>query len=317
MSAPLKIALGYDGESVAYLDLLTSDYVEKWNEGQGSVTLTSLTAFGGRTLFGDCPTLVLNLESKEDVKATLAYLQAKTPEELADRFPSGIFIRTQVPIVSIKKLQEHVTSLGGDVMSKKKKDRQELPSELLKQTNLSSDVKKFLLDFAQGEPEHVVGVVRQVRVLTEKQQAALSVESIIVRLPQDPQAAPPWDIEEPFWRGDTKETLRVAQRICGSTGPLLLLWQLRKTSQMVLDFAGMGGTGGRDRATLAKITDSLPNYGLVVAERTAKKVGLAKAIRIAEIIADYGQRIKGGSRLDADILMETALVKTTTIIKGR
>lgn len=312
-----KIALGYDGESVAYLDLLTSDYVSRWSEGQGSVTLTSLTAFGGRTLFGDCPTVVLKLEDKESVKATLAYLQAKTPEELNERFPSGIFIRTQVPIMSLKKLQEHIMSLGGDVMSKNKKDRQELPEELLKRTNLSSDVKKFLLEFSQGEPEHVVGVVRQVSTLGPKQQAALSVEAIVVRLPQDPQTAPPWDIEGPFWRGDTKETLKTARRICGNDGPLLLLWQLRKTSQMVLDFAGMGGTGGLDRAALAKITCSQPNYGLTVAERTAKKVGLATAIRVAEIIADYGNKIKGGSKLDAEILMDAALIKATTIIKGR
>ena len=313
-----KISFGYDGESLAYLDLLTSDFVDKWSEDQGSVTLNSITAFGGRTLFGDCPTLVLELETKEAVKDTLDYLKARTPEELNDRFPSGVFIRTQVALQSTKALREYLQKEGYEVISRKKSERNELPEELLKRTKLSPEVKKFLLDFSQGEPEHVVGIVRQVSALTERQQAALSVGTIAVRLPQNPQAAPPWDIDEPFWRGDTVATLAMARRICVDDGQIvLLLWQLRKTTRMVLDFAGMGGKAGRDRSELAKITDSLPNYGLVVAERTAKKVGLATAIQVASVIAEYDRQIRGGSRLDSRILLETALVKATTIIKGR
>lgn len=313
-----KISFGYDGESLAYLDLLTSDFVDKWSEDQGSVTLNSITAFGGRTLFGDCPTLVLDLESKEAVKDTLDYLKGHTPEELNDRFPSGVFIRTQVALQSTKSLREYLQKEGYEVISRKKNERKELPEELLKRTKLSAEVRKFLLDFSQGEPEHVVGIVRQVSTLTERQQAALSVGTIAVRLPQNPQAAPPWDIDEPFWRGDTAATLAMARRICIDDGQIvLLLWQLRKTTRMVLDFAGMGGKAGRDRSELAKITDSLPNYGLVVAERTAKKVGLPTAIQVASVIADYDRQIRGGSRLNSRILLETALVKATTIIKGR
>lgn len=313
-----KISFGYDGESLAYLDLLTSDFVDKWSEDQGSVTLNSITAFGGRTLFGDCPTLVLDLESKEAVKDTLDYLKGHTPEELNDRFPSGVFIRTQVALQSTKSLREYLQKEGYEVISRKKNERKELPEELLKRTKLSAEVRKFLLDFSQGEPEHVVGIVRQVSTLTERQQAALSVGTIAVRLPQNPQAAPPWDIDEPFWRGDTAATLAMARRICIDAGQIvLLLWQLRKTTRMVLDFAGMGGKAGRDRSELAKITDSLPNYGLVVAERTAKKVGLPTAIQVASVIADYDRQIRGGSRLNSRILLETALVKATTIIKGR
>lgn len=313
-----KISFGYDGESLAYLDLLTSDFVDKWSEDQGSVTLNSITAFGGRTLFGDCPTLVLDLESKEAVKDTLDYLKGHTPEELNDRFPSGVFIRTQVALQSTKSLREYLQKEGYEVISRKKNERKELPEELLKRTKLSAEVRKFLLDFSQGEPEHVVGIVRQVGTLTERQQAALSVGTIAVRLPQNPQAAPPWDIDEPFWRGDTAATLAMARRICIDDGQIvLLLWQLRKTTRMVLDFAGMGGKAGRDRSELAKITDSLPNYGLVVAERTAKKVGLPTAIQVASVIADYDRQIRGGSRLNSRILLETALVKATTIIKGR
>lgn len=313
-----RISFGYDGESLAYLDLLTSDFIDKWSDGQGSVTLNSITAFGGRTLFGDCPTLILDLEDKESVKATFEYLKARTSDELDNRFPSGIFIRTQVPLQSTKSLREYLEKEGHEVISRKKADRKFLPEELLDRTSLSSDVKRFLLDFSQGEPEHVVGIVRQVSTLSDRQQAALSVGTIAVRLPQNPQASPPWDIDDPFWRGDTKATIDVARRICVDEGQIiLLLWQLRKTTRMVLDFAGMGGKAGRDRSTLAKITDSLPNYGLVVAERTAKKVGLSTALQVASVIAEYDRMIRGGSRIDSRVLLETALVKATTIIKGR
>lgn len=316
MSEKPMIAFGYDSESVTYLDLLTEDYVSKWSDGQGSVTHTRITDFGGRTLFGDAPTLILKLEDKEAVKSTLDYLKSKTDEELVKRFPSGVFIRTQVALNSTKSLRDYLTKSGFEVHSKNKNDRQELPEELLERTSLSSEVKKFLLDFSRGEPEHVVGLVRQVSKLNKKQQAALSLDAIIVRLPQDPQAAPPWDIEGPFWAGDAQKTLETANRICINDGQIvLLLWQLRKTSRMVMDFAGMGSKSGNDRKRQALITDAPANFGLTVAQRTAKKVGLDTALKVSETVAEYDRMIRGGSRIDNRVLLESLLIKCTEIIK--
>lgn len=317
--ADFKIAFAFDQESKSYLDLLESEHVKKWSETQDAARHNSITSFGGKTLFGDCPVLILTLENKDAVAETLAYFKRHTTEELASRFASGVFIRTQVQLNSTKSLRKYIEDeLDGEVFSRNKSKRSELPEELLDKTNLSREVKDFLMDFAKGEPDHIIGIVRQVEKLNPKQQKALSLDAIVTRLPQDPQAAPPWDIEDPFWRGDTKATLEASRKICITDGGIvLLLWQLRKTARMTLDFAGMKGRAGRDQSELAKITDSLPNYGLVVAEKRAKKIGLSKSMQVAKIIAKYDRMIRGGSRIDNRILLESALIEATTILNRK
>lgn len=313
----LKIALAVD-PSTAYLDYIVSEYAETWAKGQMISRVTDLKRFGGRTLFGDEPFAILTLENSAAVKEAAKYFGDNDAETLAKRFPTGILVLSSVSQTYTRTLKKVFTDLGANLHMKASKDRKSLPSELVDQTNLSREVKDFLLDFAAAEPEHVLPIVRQVKKLPEKQQAALSLASIEVRMPQSPEHAPTWDIDDPMWAGNAAKAISTAHRIVGEDKKrvALVLWQLRKATRAVLVLSGIGSNHGLEKKELADLAGLLPNYGLVVAQRQAKKTGVANASKIIEVVSKYDRMIRGGSHIDNVTLLEMALIEITQIVRS-
>jgi len=325
-------------KSEAYTAFERDRVLKEWDvERSGTRVIAQLDEAGIASLFGDAPVSILQFDSKEQIKATVEKLKVATDDAVARYGAPGLIMLTNVERNSTKALEKLVNDLGGEVILSKESGSKDSPAlKLLNELKLSRDAKEFLTNHAGDDYGSILGLVKTLGDLNPKQQAAVSIEDLMVRLPSPPGAVPPWEIEPAILSGNVTKAIEVFRRVAKTSSLLVVLAILKNKFKLVFKIASLLESDPRLTASaVAKLLSPTPpaadatkaqkelyekaatkdNYPLKLAMDTAKRVGVLKATRIIELIATTERKVKSGAGGDPMVQMESMLVQISSLAK--
>lgn len=305
-------------ESVAYTGFERDNVLKEWGVDRADTrVITKLDDAGIASLFGDAPTSILTLETKEDVKSTAERLKAATDSDVARYSNPGIIMLTNVSRVSTKTLEKLVDSLGGEVILSKESGSKESPTrKLVDDLSVSREAKVFLIDYAGDDYSSILGLVKTIGALSPKQQQAVSIDDLLVRMPSAPGAIPPWEIEPALLSGNVTKAVELYRRVSQTSNLLVVLAILKNKFKLVFKVASLQSvTPGIQLATVATTLGVPNNYPLRLAFDTAKRLGPQRSTAILELLVETEKRVKGGASGDPHIRMESMLVQISSLAK--
>lgn len=324
----MKLALIID-KSQSYVDFQKDLVAENWEiEPVNVETVASLSEVGETTLFGDTPTAVIHASDINAVKELTSIFESMiktmSEEEIVNKFEHGLIITTTVARVSTKKLEKIVNDLGGFVVLSKEnaKDKTNPVDGLLNPLSIPRDVKRFIQDYAGDNYDMILSVVRTISEIPEKAQRLITIDDILMRIPQAPGAIPPWEIEKSFMNGDIVELISMYRRIVAHSHGLVVVSILKnkivssyKISALIDDSREENGTtpSVAEVSTLLGIPN---NYPTKLSYESAKKLGFAKLSRVIELFYELEGKLKGGSNVNADVLIELELMRISKLLNA-
>lgn len=314
----MKIALIVD-KSQPYLDFQRDRIFTQWNVDDFD-HVKSFSEVGEATIFGEPPASAIFLNDINSVKKIYEDLaQAEKSNILESRLSQGLIMTTTVARVSTKKLESFIKDNGGIVVFAKEnsKDKTNVTDKLLNETSLNREVKKFLSEYIGDDYETLVSLLRNISVLSPKQQNKLEVEDMFIRLPQSPGSVAPWEIEKPLMSGDANSTIELYRRISQHSHYLVVLSILKNKIQLSWRIASLLSIDSRmSLADSASALGVANNYPFKLATENAKKLGLNKLEYCLSVIADTEADVKGGSSADGNVIMEITLMKILNKLRG-
>lgn len=315
-----RIALIVDKQE-AYVrferDRILKGWGVEWDETR---SIKKIGEAGLSSLFGSPPISVLELDDKSDAKETSELMKKASSGDFARWGTPGLVILTTVDRTSTKTLEKLVREAGGEVVLAKENSKDKTPpaERLVDELAIPRDSKAFLKNFAGDDYSSILSLMKTLGDLTVKQQQRITVEDLMVRLPQAPGAIPPWEIEPALVRGDITKAVELYRRVSKTSSYLVVLAILKNKFNLVFKVASLLSL--HEGMTLPKLATALSvpnNYPLKLAYNSAQSWGVKKSLQIIDTIAETEDKVKGGSSADAHVLMETMLVKIAASVRSK
>jgi DNA polymerase III delta subunit len=325
-------------KSEAYTSFERDRVLKEWAvERADTRVIAQLDEAGIASLFGEPPVSILQFESKEQIKSAVEKLKVASEDAISRYSTPGLIMLTNVERNSTKAIEKLVNELGGEVILSKESGSKESPAlKLLNELQLSRDAKEFLTHHAGDDYGSILGLVKTLGALSVKQQQAVTIDDLIVRLPTAPGAVPPWEIEPAILSGNVTKAIELYRRVAQTSSLLVVLFILKNKFKLVFKIASVLEENPRLTASaVAKLLSPAPpaadatkatkdlyekaatkdNYPLKLAFDTAKRVGVQRSIRILELIATTERKVKSGAGGDPSIQMESLLVQIASLAK--
>lgn len=312
-----RIVLIYD-KSESYLKFEKSRVLEGWGE-KSSVTVTSILDVGAPTLFGEPSVSNILVSSTQEIKNLTKDLEGlldETDEKLDEMFRYGLVILSDGNKNTLKKLCTVVEKLGGSVVSSTTGKQEDRVDSLIKDLHVSSDVKFFIKDYAGQDYTIILSLVDSLSGLTEKQQKRVTVEDVFLRLPQSEGSVVPWAIEKPLLESYSPyDTIKTYRRIVQHSHPLVVLSLLKKKAMTFHTIAALlkESTDNNVIADALGMSASSWPYKNVVSK--ARKLGYEGCLFLLEKIGSMEADLKGASRADSNVIMESGLLEICTRLR--
>lgn len=250
------------------------------------------------------PTPIVHVDSPRHVK-TLVQRYSTRPTM------APCLMLCSVSRQSTRKLEQCVSAMGGYVVTGRdtgKNGDVDVTHKMLSSLHLNPHTATFLADYVRGDYDTIVGVVRALSVLTPAQQHRVSVDDMVIRLPQKPGSIPPWTFTTPLSRGDAAGAISEYFRIVDTCHPLVPVSILVSRMTLIHSFASAIATTGASSLSSAARTIGAPSaYPSKIAFSTAQRIGYTRSRHAAWTAASLSGNLKGGSRLKASVLVPLAL----------
>jgi len=315
-----RIALIVDKQE-AYVRFERDRILKSWGvEWDETRSIKKIGEAGLSSLFGAAPISVLELNDKSEAKETSEILKKAKESDFTRWGNPGLVIITTVDRTSTKTLEKLIREAGGEVILAKENSKDKTPpaARLVDELSLPRESKAFLKNFAGDDYSSILSLMKTLGDLTPKQQQRITVEDLMVRLPQAPGAIPPWEIEPALLRGDITQAVELYRRVSKTSSYLVVLAILKNKFNLVFKVASLLSLN--EGMTLPKLATTLGvpnNYPLKLAYNSAKAWGVKKSLQIIDTIAETEDKVKGGSSADAHVFMETMLVRIATSVRSK
>lgn len=315
----VNIAFAID-KSEAYVNFQKNKLIDDWGlAGSDIKYIEKIGEAGIATLFGSAPVSVLHFETKEEIQEAFNIISKASKSELERFATPGLIMLTDVDRRSTAKMEKFLTGIGGEVRVAKEKSSDKTPvtRTLLNDLNLSRDVKNFIEDYVGDDYTAALGLIRTLGNLTREQQRAISIDEVALRLPTPPGGVPPWEIEKPLFAGDVSKTIELYRRIANASHYLVVLTIIKNKFSLAWKVNSLQVLNPSiQKAEIASALGVPNNYPLQIAMGYSKDYGEKKLKNILEEIALVESKVKGGSAVDSDSLMEILLVKIMNVLRN-
>lgn len=313
----VNLAFVVDG-SEAYVkferDRILKEWGIQWDETR---TITKIDEAGSASLFGDPPVSILTIETKEEIRPIVERLKEASKSDLSKWTNPGILLLTSVARTSTKTLEKLISDLGGQVSLSKSAPKESPSAKLVEELSVPRDVKNFLKDYAGDDYSSILSLISSLSSLTPRQQQGISIEDLLVRMPQQPGAIPPWEIEPAIMNGNLTKAIETYRRVSKTSHLLVVMAILKKKFDLCFKVASI--LQNNPSASKEKIASDLGvknDYPLQLSISLAKRIGFAKSLQIVEIAAETEAKVKGGSSGSSEVLMEVMIARITHLAKG-
>lgn len=266
------------------------------------------------SLFSNDVSTRLYLQSTEDIKKITTVFTESDGDY--DFVHSGfVMIAVGANRNSTKKLEAMVSKSGGTVIASKSKDGVSTVETMLSELHLSREVEQFLSGHVGSSVEKLIPIHRTVSRLSPKQQSRISVEDMVIRISPNAGEIPPWELEKPLFDRKATETVESARRILTNSHPILVLSVLKNSLTRLHRIRMMLASGVSDENTIMQAAGNMSKSQASFLIRRAKGLSLDQTAKMAEIIADYEDKMKGKEPTDPYVSMEIMLMKLLATLK--
>lgn len=269
----LPIAAG-KYESDAYADQMVSDFMKKHGVSLNSIVKTDdLKHRARKTLLGNKVGTELIIEDKDhaeefiktiapDVKMvknkpTNSDDKKKIEDNLKIIMNDGLFIIINTPATSnaVKTIINIINGLG-EGFDDPSKDKMGEAGKILSDCKIGNDVKNALLNYLGEDYEILLPVVKNIMALPIEDQKSMSVEDVMLRVPNPPGKILPWGdrgMDECAMDGDMGGALNRLDRVlAGGMLPIMFsTWFLNTVHRSVMMLALTKQSGDHDKAAHA------------------------------------------------------------------
>lgn len=285
-------------KSQAYVDMQREMTLDSWGAEPAAIQkIAHVGESGGATLFGDEPVSILHLEKAEHVHGTVASLEQSVKNNtLDDMIGSGLIITTNVAQQSLKKLNALVEQQGGTVVTPLhvSKDRDSPAAKLLRTLNLRTDVRQVILDYVGDDYDSLIPIVRGLSDIPKNKHRAITVEHMMLRLPQTPGVIPIWEVWNNMERGNLRGAVKAYRRLPSSASMGVVI-HIKNTLGIAYRVAGVLEHNPKTtKDELKVITDVKSTFRLDKITKLAKANTTKRLSRALETVSTTEQRLKGG-----------------------
>lgn len=268
------------------------------------------------TLFGDTPTIIIELESTEQLKQTVTQLEKTTMEELKENCSQGLIIWSTIPRTSTKKLEKKCKELGFETILPASKKEEPLTLKLVKSLKLSKEAETFLLDYIGDDHDNALSLVSTISELPPSTRHKISVEDLYVRLPQSPGSLPPWDVEKHILNNNTIKAISTARRVHKSSNHLVWVSILKKKLHTYYRINALLQDNPRvTDKEIATVLNIKPN-GLYYSKKTAQKYSTQQLHYALQLIVNTEGMLKGDKATPVEETAEKLIIQLTRILNG-
>lgn len=319
----MKLTLVID-KSSAFLDYMLRSIADLWYEGAALRRINSTSEAGAMSLFGDDPIQWMKVDSKNAVQDLLSCFEslgedADSRNKAFDRkFPNGLILLCDIDRRSTRKLEKKIEQLGGTLTIPDPKNKRKVTEDLLSGFKLRNYVRDFVVDYVGDDYDLALPMVRFLKTFTDDELRALDLEDIQDELPIAPGSLPPWEPVNALLKGNLNEALEKARRVGNrnSTVYLTTFAVLRNKVHLISRVATFNDIEVSDKV-VSELLKVKNNYSLVVARRSARRIGYNDCHRLLTLVTGYEQKFKGGSMVSDSVLMDELLVEAHGIITGK
>lgn len=303
-------------ETLSYAEQRASDIMDGWGIDPASRRHTDDVANRpGRTLFGPPMACVLTIRDKSMLEAATSAMVA----EGAAFAGAGVVMLAAFPenTKAMKAFMAAVRGLGG-VAETPKKNRDGEITAIMSTIHLNARSAEFLLSYVGGDYEILLPLAKSITMLPRAEQEALTVDDLIVRLPDHPGEITVWGdfrkheqgLDDLVMAGDRGAALARLRRIlAGGTQPLVVLAFLRNRFAAMYQLKTMLAAGVD--ASTAAVTLGLPDPAYSGKGRKDPKTGKSGYPTLKTI------RALGGASASALTNDMREFVRISEIMKGQ
>jgi DNA polymerase III delta subunit len=304
-------------KSEAFISYTKNKILEEWKvEPEQTSFLTSLSQVGESNLFGETPTAVVQLEDTDAIKRAVDELKnilADDPTAL----DAGLIITTLAARTGTKTLEKIIAGAGGQVVLSKGEGKETASEKLVSELNLSRASRSFLLSYIGDDYEAALPLIKSISEVPHDQQPKITEEQLVLRMPQPKGAVAPWAIIDPILSGNMTQALDVLRRTSMHSHFLVALITIKNNMTQAFSIAAMLTEDSHLTTDDVAARLGIKNgYGLIVALRRAKKIGLPTLKRAVKLTADTEAKVKGGWGADPTITMESFIIELSMVLGG-
>lgn len=292
----------------AYRDYKIDKTLEEWGTSRKNLkTIDTIKTTSGMDLFGDTPVSIITFYNNLDgLKKMIETITKMSKQELEESFPEGLIISTDAQRNSTKKLEKFVEEIGGTLsLMTPDKDSDKMSLRFVNELNLTKPVKELLLSYVGDDYETLIPLVKTLSKIPKNKHKNITEEDILVRLPQAKGKIKPWDVMNKMDRNDLSGAIESARRVFQHSYYLVLLTMMKNQYQGMYRIGILSQQGCNDNE-IKEIT-GVNNVGVL--KNKASKIPLAKLQRIVNIVSDTETKVKGGSSVDGENLVELMIMK--------
>ena len=269
---------------------------------------------GSISLFGDVSMIHLDLSDKTKLKKFADLVSAKATKknfEGDNWFGPGLII-TSTHAQGAKRVENLVVKSGGKVVKKAKPA--EMKKKLLKRISLNKESQKFLDEYAGEDWQILIPIVNQVEKMNESEQAQLTIEDLIVRLPTKPGSVLPWEFINPMLEGKTKEAIDLYSRSMEGSHVLVAMQLSRKKLQLLYRLKLLLISGIWNSKEQAPIVGEKNGPNIWITSGVAKNLKVSTCEYLAKLALETEANLKGHSNADPDLIFKNFIAATCLAI---
>jgi DNA polymerase III delta subunit len=226
------IIINYETES--YAKQRAADILDEWGFSKGNVIVTDNINNRARpSLFGEKLATELWMADKDALQKTLEILEPDANNVVGNGLVILFSLAENLKVVkAVKTLAKKLDC----VYEHPKSDANGEISSIMNNVHLNQDAEQFLLDYVGKDYTVLLPIVKNISSLSRKEQQGLTINDLIIRMPQDPGEFPiwgDWKKQDPGLDGYIMQhqcgpaLVRLERILEGGTSPLVIIAVLR------------------------------------------------------------------------------------------
>lgn len=280
--------------------------VEEWNP---ALVRSSVS------LFGEVSMVHLDLSDGNKLKAFVSLIGDKKHKELFEGdnwFGAGLII-TSTHARGTKKIEDLVKKTGGKVAKKAKPT--EMKKVLLERISLNKDTEQFLDAYVGEDYQILIGIVNQLEKLEKEEQQKMTIDELIVRLPNKPGSLPPWDFIDPLLEGNADKAVKLYERAVEGSHVLVTMQLARKRLQLLYRLKVLQLSGVWKSQEQAQALGERNGPNIWITAKVAQRLDLKTTEYLAKLSLITEADLKGYSNANPHVIFKNFIAMSCLAIK--
>lgn len=188
---------------------------------------------------------------------------------------------------------------------------------MLRELNLNSEVKSSISNYIGEDYDLMLAFYNEVREMKKEDQKKLKLDEAFSLIPPSPGSVLPWEYLNYLIEGNTTESISMFERTVEKTHCLVPLTFLNRKMSTLYRVRMAMEDGYNTPSSIQKALGEKNIYEIKSLVPIAKRLSIKDVELIGEFTSQLESGIKGGSKIEDNILFRTTLVKIGILLGNK